>query len=546
MKISQGRTALMILIALLCASVAMTEEKHQPTGSPEKLGQVHFPISCPAEAQKQFDRAVALLHSFWYDEAGKAFTALTESEPGCAMGHWGIAMSLYHPLWAPPSPAELEKGRAAIEKAKSVEARTDREKDYIAAIEAFHKDSDKLDHRTRALAYEKAMEQVYLRYPEDSEAAVFYALALNGTALPTDKTYANQKKAAEILNRVLAKKPDHPGVVHYTIHSYDSPPLASLALPAARSYAKIAPSVPHAQHMPSHIFTRLGLWTESIQSNLASAAAAKDRVSKVQPGAGSFEQLHAMDYLMYAYLQGAQDKKAKKMLDETRVMEKVDNENFAAAYALASIPARYALERHQWSEAATLTVHPTAFPWDRFRHAEAITYFARALSAARNGDPTAARENIERLESIHKALLEAKDNYWATQVEVQRLAASAWLARAEEKNEEALKLMRAATDLEDSTEKHPVTPGSILPARELLAELLLEQNNPSQALREFEGALRVAPNRFNALYGAAQAAQKSGDLEKAKTYFTQIVATSNHADSERRELQEAKAFLAKK
>jgi tetratricopeptide (TPR) repeat protein len=547
MKTLYRQTMAIAFLTFFCTSLAMAEEKHPPAASgAEKLGQVHFPISCGAETQIQFDRAVALLHSFWYDEAGKAFTALTESEPGCAMGYWGVAMSLYHPLWAPPSPTELEKGRAAVQKALLAKTQSDHEKDYIAAIAAFYKDSDKLDHRTRALAYEKAMEQVYLRYPKDSEAAVFYALSLNGTALPTDKTYANQKKAAEILNKVLAQKPDHPGVAHYTIHSYDSPPLASLALPAARSYAKIAPSAPHALHMPSHIFTRLGLWEESIQSNLGSAAAAKDRISKAQPGAGSFEQLHAMDYLVYAYLQGAQDKKAKQILDEIGSMEKVDAENFAAAYALAAIPARYALERRSWPEAAALTVHPATFPWDRFRYAEAITHFARALGGARKGDLATAQQALEKLASIQKALVEAKDSYWADQVEIQRRAAAAWLAQAEGKKEEALNLMRSAADLEDTTEKHPVTPGSIRPAHELLAELLLEQGDPSQALREFEASLRAAPNRLNALYGAAQAALKSGDRVKAKTYYTQLVALSAHADTERREIQEANLFLAKK
>ncbi|HKQ76179.1 MAG TPA: hypothetical protein VJ810_20970, partial [Blastocatellia bacterium] len=301
-------------VALLCASLIRAQEARQHQHhheASENLGQVNFPVSCSPAAQKQFNRAAALLHSFWYEEAEKAFTEVTMTDPGCAMGYWGIAMSNYHPLWAPPNPAELKRGWAAAEKAKATGAKTDRERDYIAAIDVFYKDADKLAHRARAVAYEKGMEQVYQRHPQDREAAILYALSLLGTALPTDKSYANQKHAAEILNRVLPAEPQHPGVAHYIIHSFDYPQLAELALPAARSYSKIAASSPHALHMPSHIFTRLGLWQESIKSNIASATAAKNHVAKTHPGAASFDQLHAMDYLEYAYLQGAEDLKAK-------------------------------------------------------------------------------------------------------------------------------------------------------------------------------------------------------------------------------------------
>lgn len=535
------------LMGALFASVVRAQEAHQHRhDSPEKLGQVNFPVSCSAAAQKQFNRAVAMLHSFWYEEAEKAFSEVIMTDPNCAIGYWGIAMSLYHPLWAPPDSTELKKGWAVVEKVKAVGAKTQRESDYIAAIEAFYKGSDKLDHRTRSLAYEKAMEQVYLRYAKDREAAVFYALSLLGTALPTDKSYGNQKKAAEILNKVLPEEPEHPGVAHYIIHSFDYPELADLALPAARSYAKIAPSSPHALHMPSHIFTRLGLWQESIQSNLASAAAAKNHVAKSHPGAASFDQLHAMDYLAYAYLQGAQDQKAKRVFDELSTITKLDLESFAAAYAFAAVPARYALERRRWSEAAALKVHPIAFPWDRFRYAEANTYFACAVGAARSRDPAAARKGVERLASIQNALVEAKDSYWADQVEVQRRVAGAWLASAEGKNEDALMLMRSAADLEDSTEKHPVTPGSIMPAREMLGDMLIELNQPEQAFREFETSLRDSPNRFSGLYGAALAAELSGDLKKASAYYEKLVALCKHADGARPELRKAKAFLLKK
>lgn len=535
------------MISVLCFSPTRAQEMHPHTHAPaEKLGQVNFAVSCNASAQTQFNRATALLHSFWYEEAEKAFAAVATDDPRCAMAHWGVAMSLYHPVWAPSSPAELQKGWAAVEKAKSVEAKTDRERDYIAAIEAFYKDSDRLDHRTRALAYEKAMERVYLSYPKDREAAIFYALALLGTGPITDKTFANQKKAAGILNRVLPQEPRHPGVAHYLIHSFDYPQLAYLALPAARSYARIAPSSPHALHMPSHIFTRLGLWQESINSNLASAATAKNHVAITHPGAASFDQLHALDYLVYAYLQRGEDKKARQILAQANDVEKVDAEVIAAAYAFTAIPARYALERRRWSEAAKLELRPATFPWDRFRYAEAIVYFARGVGAARSGDPNAARRDVEKLSALQTSLANVKDTYWASQVEIQRRAVAAWLAHAEGKSDEALTLMRSAAELEAASEKHPVTPGPIIPARELLGDLLLELKQPELALREFETSLRDSPKRFNGLYGAALAAQLSGDRKKASAYYRKIVLLMAHGDSARPELRKAKLFLAQK
>jgi len=390
------------------------------------------------------------------------------------------------------------------------------------------------------------MEQVYLRYPKDHEAAIFYALALLGTAVPTDKTYANQKKAAGILNKVLAAEPEHPGVAHYLIHSFDYPSLASLALAAARSYAKIAPSSPHALHMPSHIFTRLGLWQESIESNIASAEAAKNHVAKTNPGAAAFDQLHAMDYLAYAYLQTAQDGKVKEIVDAINKMNKLDANVFQAGYALAAIPSRYALERRRWSEAAALKVHPADFPWNKFPYAEAMIYFARSLGASRSGDTASAGKDVDRLTAIQKSLADAKENYWATQVEIQRRTAAAWLAHAEGKQEESLQLMRSAADLEDTTEKAPVTPGAIVPARELLGELLLDLRESQAALREFEVSLVVSPNRFNGLYGAARAAELSGDREKAGAFYAKLMALAERSDGQRPELHAAKEFLARK
>jgi hypothetical protein len=535
------------LVILLCVSAATAQEMHTHKHEKgEKLGRVNFSVSCNKAAQQKFNRAVALLHSFWYDEAEKGFFEVTKADPKCGMGYWGIAMSTYHPLWAAPIAAEIERGSAAVQQATAVGAKTPRERDYIAAIETFYKDAGKLDHRTRAVAYEQAMEKLHRRYPRDSEASVFYSLALLGTAPPTDKSYANQKRAADILNKILLAQPNHPGVAHYLIHSFDYPPLASLALKAARSYAKIAPSSPHALHMPSHIFTRLGLWQEAISSNMASANAARNHAVKAAGSLNAKDELHAMDYLAYAYLQSAQDGKAKEIADLTNRMTKFDEIIFQVAYALAAIPARYTLERRQWSEAAALKLHPADFPWQRFTYAEAMIHFARAIGAARSGDSAGASKDLERLTQIQTELAAGKDKYWASQVEIQRMSAAAWLAHAQGKTEEALKLMRAAADLEDTTEKHPVTPGVIVPARELLGELLLELREPAQALKEFEASLVVSPNRFNGIYGAAKAAEASGDRQKAATFYAKLTTLAERGDGTRPELKAAKGFLAAK
>ncbi len=536
-------------VALLCLSPAQAQEMHtHQHDTTEKLGQVNFSVSCKPAARVEFNRATAMLHSFWYAESEKAYADVAKNDPACAMAYWGVAMSLFHPVWAPGTEAELQRGRVAVEKAISIGGKTQREKDYIAAISAFYKDSDKLPHPARALAYEKAMEHVYDSYPRDHEAAIFYALSLLGTASASDKTYEKQKQAAAILNKILPTEPQHPGVAHYLIHSFDYPQLAQLALPAARSYAKIAPSSPHALHMPSHIFTRLGLWPESIQSNLASAAAAQKHLamSNPGPGAAAFDQLHAMDYLVYAYLQGAQDQEARKILDQLNTFTKVDSEIFSAAYAFAAIPARYALERRRWSDAARIELHPAKFPWNQFRYAEAIIYFARAVGAARSNNPAAARVDAEKLSAIQHELVAAKEKYWADQVEIQRQLSVAWILRAEGKNEEALAQMRSAVALEASTEKHPVTPGPITPARELLGEMLIELNQPQQAFQEFAASLQDSPNRFNGLFGAARAAELMGDKKMAGEYYARLVTLTANADSDRPELQKTREFLAQR
>ncbi len=533
----------------LCAGARAddTHEHHAAGAPPEHLGKVTFPVTCGPGTQAKFERATALLHSFWYGEAEKAFTEIAATDAKCAMAHWGVAMTQFHPVWAAgnpagePKPAEIEKGRAAIQKAMAAKPKADRERDYIMAVEAFYHEPGPGAYTTRALAFENAMEKMHARYPDDHEAAIFYALALLGNAPASDKTYARQKKAAEILNRVLPSTPEHPGVAHYLIHSFDYPQLAELALPAARVYSKIAPSAPHALHMPSHIFTRLALWDESIESNLASAETAKRHVEKTLPGAAAFDQLHALDYLAYAYLQQARDDKAQEVLAAIAGVEKLDQDQFAAAYALAAVPARLALERRRWSDAAALTVRPAAFPWARFPYAEAITHFARAVGGARGGDLAAAKSGLERLEAILAALVERKDAYWAGQVEIQSLAGKAWIARAEGRNEEAVRLMRAAADLEESTEKHPVTPGYVLPAPEMLGDLLLDLGDAPGALREYERSLATTPGRFNSLAGAIRAAERGGDTAKAKQLYATLQGICARSDGSRPELVELRA-----
>ena len=537
-----------LLLAAICVTPAQQGHQHRHDAS-EKLGDVNFVTSCTPAAQKQFNHAVAWLHSFEYEEAEKAFSEVAASDPRCGIAYWGVAMTSYHPLWAAPTPDELKRGWNAIEKAKTIGAQTQRERDYIDALELFYKDSDKLDHRTRTFAYHEAMKRLYANNPADQEAGVFYALTLITTGtMSNDKTYAREKEAAQILNSVLARQPQHPGVAHYLIHSYDYPPLAELALPAARSYAKIAPASAHARHMPSHIFIRLGLWPEAIRSNLDAEASAKAFAARHKMAGAWDEQLHAMDYLAYAYLQSAQDKQALAVLDEAKSLRSVEPQTFKVAYAFAAIPARYALERKHWDEATKLTLPPNTvgmFPWQKFRWAEAHIHFARAIGFARTGEVASARQEINQLAAVRDALVIGKGEFdWAKQVDIERQIAAAWLAYTEGKQDKALKLMRAVADLDDATDKHPVTPGAILPAREQLGELLLELKQPSAALQEFETSLRSTPGRFNGIYGAARAANLAADQKKARSYYEKLIALTQQADTPRPEINEAKAFLA--
>jgi hypothetical protein len=512
----------------------------QQVPTSEKIGQVTFPISCAPAAQKPFERAVALLHSFWYLEAVKSFTQVTQIDPQCAIGYWGIALSNWTQIWSPPPPAALKRGWEAVEKAKTATMKSPKEADYIAAAAAFFKDADKQDHRPRAMAYSRLMEQAYAKYPNDREVAIFYALSLQATADPKDKTYARQRKSAEIAEKVFAAEPDHPGAAHYIIHAYDYPALAQKGIPAASRYAQFAPAVPHALHMPSHIYVLLGMWPETIKGNLVAAEAEKQR-------GNPDDRMHAIDYLVYGYLQQAQDADAKRIVDEARgIMADLAAKNYnsgrpTAHFAMAAIEARWAMERNRWNEAAAIDPRPS-----RFAHTDAMIHFARAIGAVRTGNPARAKADVDKLAELREALLQAKDGYWAEQVEIMRRGAAAWVARAEGRNDEALAFMRAAAELEDSTEKHNITPGPIATARELLGDMLLELNQPGPAVREYEASLQRAPNRFKTLYGVARASELAGDRDKAKTYYGKLAAVAAASDNQRPELAQAKAFLGGK
>lgn len=521
---------------------------HQHEGHTDNLGTVAFPTSCSAAAQPSFLQGLGWLHSFEYEQAEQSFSRAAAADASCAIAQWGVAMSLYHPLWAPPTSAELEKARAAVARALNRPAKTKRERDYVDAIATFYRDSDKLDHKTRVLAYNAAMKALHERYPDDREAAVFYALSQTAVGtLDADPTFAREKSAARILGAVLEAEPDHPGVAHYLIHSFDYPPLAALAVPAAKRYAGLAPASAHAQHMPSHIFTRLGMWEESIASNLKSEAAARALMRRKNFLGGSREELHAMDYLAYAYLQTGQDNQARKVLAKLNAMHSVDEPIFSVAYAATAIPARLALERRQWKEAAKLELPANVrklAPLENFQWAAAHVHFARALGAARSGDRPAARIEIAKLADIEQKLQVPPGSYdWKSQVRISRQIADAWLARADGRNDDALRLMQEAATLDDAVEKHPVTPGAILPAREQLGELLLDLGRPADALLEFEASLKRAPLRLNGLSGAARAASLAGNRPKARDHYARVVQLTKSGDGDRREIQEARSAV---
>ena len=529
-----------ILLLGIPVSARAQHEQHAAGTAPEQLGTVKFETSCAPEVGADFNRAVALLHSFEYGPATATFNKVLERDHSCAVAYWGIALCNWtNPFGGIKAGPLLERGRTTVEKGLATGSPTPRERAYIAAVAELYKDADKVPHRDRTLAYARAMEGVQRDYPQDIEARIFYALALNQTAVPTDKTYAAQLETASILEPLWKQYPDHPGLPHYIIHAYDHPPLAAKALEAARRYAKIAPSAPHALHMPSHTFTRVGSWKESVETNIAS-----EQTALKQNVIG--EALHAMDYQAYAYLQMAQDRKALAVGERMpAVLAKWDPAafsgaatGFAGGYAAAAIPARYALERSAWSDAAALQPRTTPFP-----HVDAVTHFARALGAARSGKAADARPDLDRLTALRDKLKGMNDAYWSEQVDIQYRVADAWLAYAEGRKAEAVQMLRAAADAEDATDKSAVSPGPLAPARELLGDMLLDAGQAKDALVAYEATMKKEPGRFRGAYGAARAAETAGDRAKARELYGRLLTIAQSADGDRPELQRARTFV---
>jgi len=529
-----------ILLTLVASSSRAQEHQHR---SGEKLGTVHFATSCNAVAQKEVNRAVALLHSFQFSRAIEGFNAVLGLDAACGIAYWGIALS----NWSNPfatgmkDKSQLQAGRQSVERGKTIGAKTERERAYLAAVGKLYNDYENAPQRARLIAYRDAMAEVAAKYPQDHEAQIFYALALASSEDPADKTYAARLQAGAILEKLFHQEPEHPGLAHYIIHTYDVPVLAGRALVAARRYSEIAPDAPHAMHMPSHTFTRTGFWQESIDSNVAAAAAARREGQTA-------EELHATDYEIYAYLQTGQDEAARRIVNSLpEISSRFDPKAVISGaaspatgyFALAAIPARYALERRDWKQAAQLPLRDTPFSYT-----DAMTWFARGLGAARLGQPPLANESAAALQQIRERLAKAGENYWARQVEIQELAVRAWAALAESKKEEALRQMKAAAELEDGTEKSAVTPGPLAPARELLGEMLLELNESAQALEQFEATLKQEPGRLRALYGAAHAAELSGDRAASQKYFREVSKVCVRADKPgRSEVTEAQRAI---
>ncbi len=522
-----------LVLCLLGASYACAQQPQAaaaaPAASADNLGKVSFPTSCAPKVQAEFERGVAMLHSYWFNYAGKTFRGILQQDPNCAMAYWGVAVDLLgNSLVGPPQLKVAQEAWEALEKARAIGAKTPRERDWIEALSAYYRDHDKAPLGTRMDAYNKAMEQLTQRYPDDYEARVFYALSLQASASKADLTYANQLKSAGILEKLYQQNPRHPGVSHFLIHAYDYPPFADQGLPAARRYAGIAPAVPHARHMPSHIYSMVGLWEDSIVSNAGAL--------EIQP-----DYYHASDFTVYAHLQLAQDAKASAMIDKA-VNTPVRGDrppglgNFTA---LAAMPARYALERGDWKSAAALPVTPTQFP-----HADSLTRFARGIGMARGGDAAGAKREIEAIQTLRFALGKSGNSYWADRSAEHALAVSAWVALAEGNRAQAEKFMRAAADGEDGSIKNVAMENRLYPMRELLADLLLEMGQAAPALREYQTALKATPNRYRGFHGAARAAEASGDRRTAADYYAKLVALSKNADSARPELVRAKAYLA--
>jgi tetratricopeptide (TPR) repeat protein len=523
------------------------------------VGKVTFPITCAPDVQTDFARGVALLHSFFYEEARRIFTSMAERDPKCAMAQWGIAMTWWHPIWTPPTSDEMRAGKAAIEKAMSMNAGSDRERGFITALNTYYNTPDSssaapvgqschgpVGPRDRVIAYEKAMRQLRDKHPDDFEVQTFYAFAVlaTGYATPNDTSLSKQLEAAGILEKLWKQNANHPGVVHYLIHSYDYPQLAERGLTAAKTYDSIAPWVPHALHMPSHIFTRLGMWDESIAANRASAEASRAYSAMRHRDATEAEELHALDYMAYSYLQEAQDAEVKKIVDIAAKVKKTNPElEFSAAYALAAIPTRYAFERNDWAAAANLSI-PNLPHWSSFPFMEALIEYGHALGRAHTGDLDGARKAIARMQQLRDATKDPKFDYFKSHLDLQMQAASAWVAAAEGRKNEAVDVLRRAADSEDILGKHPVSPGAFVPIREQLGALLLEVGRPKEAQREFEAALKIYPGRFRGLYGAAQAAELAGDNQGASRYYTKLAAQTSKAAGSRDELNHVRKFLS--
>jgi hypothetical protein len=514
-------------LALLSSLPATTQEDVD-----QQLGSVHFKTSCNEVAQRRFDRAMRYQHSYWYANAKELFEESLKADPSCAIAQWGIALTLLDNPHLPIPQPNLAPGLAAIQKAKAMNAKTERERDYIDALTLMYVDYDKLGHRQRIVAFRDALEKLAGKYPDDDEAQIAYAITLNTSADLSDKSYAQQRKGAAILEPISKRLPQHPGVTHYLIHLYDYPALAAQGLDAANRYAKIAPAAPHAQHMPSHIYTRVGYWRESVASNTASMKAAK-----AEKSVGNY--LHAQDYMVYAHLQLGEDQQARSVIEEMMRDAEFKPNVLAAHYALAASPARYAVERGDWKSASELMVRPNAF-----NYVPAITHFARALGAARSGKPDAAEVDLAKLAELRDKLRDAKDLYWAEIVDIQRQVAAAWVLHAHGTYDEALKAMQAAAAAEDKSEKHAVTPGPLAPARELYGEMLLDRGMAREALAAFEATKVKEPNRFRGFLGAAQAAEKLGDKLAAKANYEKLLALTASSNSERPELAAARSFVS--
>jgi tetratricopeptide (TPR) repeat protein len=523
------------------------------------VGKVTFPITCAPDVQSDFARGVALLHSFFYEEARRVFTSVAERDPKCAMAQWGIAMTWWHPIWTPPTPDEMRAGKAAVKKAISMNVGSDRERGFITALNTYYNTPDgsaaapvgqschgPVGPRDRVVAYEKAMRELREKYPDDFEVQTFYAFAVlaTGYATPNDTSLSKQLEAASILEKLWKQNANHPGVVHYLIHSYDYPQFAQRGLAAAQTYDSIAPWVPHALHMPSHIFTRLGMWDESIAANRASAEASRAYAAMRHRDATEAEELHALDYMAYSYLQEAQDAEAKKIVDIAAKVKKTNPElEFSAAYALAAIPTRYAFERNDWAAAANLAI-PNLPHWSSFPFMEALIEYGHALGRAHTGDLDGARKAIARMQQLRDATKDPKFDYFKSHLDLQMQAASAWVAAAGGKKDEAIDMLRRAADSEDILGKHPVSPGAFVPIREQLGTLLLEMGQPTEAQREFEAALKIYPGRFRGLYGAARAAELAGDNRGASRYYTKLAAQTSKAGDSRDELNHVREFLS--